>query len=198
MVTEIRVVKQNLNKLKVAASKMLKDVRPEIAAAINETSKKLRTEASTRIRETLAVKKKSVDKKLNRKIANARDLLGKLYISEKSLGLGNFHTSQTKAGVKAKIYKQGSMVLFPNAWGPKTKLKPYVYKRKNKASYPIITVPAINFAEEVSRAGVDTLIRGRVKEILKQQVARRMRLMQLRAAGKVPESGRSRRGGLAR
>ena len=192
MVAEIRVVKGSLNKLKRTAAKFAKDVRPEIAAAINQTSKQLRTAASKDIRAKLAAKKKDVDQKLNRKIANARDLLGKLYISEKSLGLGKFKTSQVKAGVRAKIQKQGSMTVYPSAFGPKTKLSPYVYKRVGTAKYPIKTVEAISFQVFVEDHGLESVIRQRVKPLLANNVARRMKLMMLRAKGLVPESGYSR------
>lgn len=194
MVAEIRVVKGNLNKLKRTAAKFAKDVRPEIAAAINQTSKQLRTAASKDIRAKLAAKKKDVDQKLNRKIANARDLLGKLYISEKSLGLGKFKTSQVKTGVRAKIQKQGSLTVYPSAFGPKTKLNPYVYKRAGKASYPIKTAAVVSFQDFVEDHGLEAVIRQRVKPLLKNNVARRMKLMMLRAKGLVPESAYSRSG----
>lgn len=190
MTAIIKANKKAFAKLQKAADKLAKDARPQINAAINDATKQLRTEASARIREHLAAKKKDIDNKLRRKISRVKKLSGVLYISEKSLGLGKFRNSQVKMGVRAKINKQGSMTTFPGAFGPKTKLKPYVYKRMGAERYPIITMPALNFAEEVKRYGVEKLIRSRVKDVLKHHASRRIRLLQLRATGKVPEARR--------
>lgn len=191
MTTFVKANKKAFAKLSKVAEKLAKDTRPQINAAINDATKQMRTEASARIREKLAAKKKDVDNKLRRRVSRVKELLGVLYISEKSLGLGKFRNSQVKMGVRAKINKQGSLTMFPSAFGPKTKLKPYVYKRMGAERYPIITMPALNFAEEVERFGINQLIRSRSRGILEYHIGRRIKLLNLRAAGKVKEPKRS-------
>ena len=194
MVATIKPNKRALNKIAEAAAKLNRNWRPEISAAINQTTKELKSAASRDVRQKLVAKKVDVDLQLNRKFAGAPNLRGALYLSEKSLGMGKFRTSQVKAGVRAKIKKQGSMTLFPSAFGPKVeKIQPYVYNRLGVSRYPLKIVPAIVFKDFVRDEGVEQTIRARVKPLLEKNVARRIRLMILRAKGLVPEPRR--RGG---
>lgn len=189
MTAIIKTNKKAVAKLKKVAEKLSKEMRPQINAAINDTTKQLRTWMSARVREKLAAKKKDIDKKLNRRISQVNRLHGRLYISEFEIGLSKFTKSQVKLGVQVKINKEGSRTFFPKHFGPKReKLKPMVYKRETEKPFPLVSPPPMVFKEEVKRWGIDKQARANIKEIFKVHIGRRIHLMKLRATGKVAET----------
>jgi len=192
MTAIVKANKKEIAWLKKIAAKFEKNAPREMNAAINETTKQIRTFASRLIRDRLAAKKKDIDNKLRRRVSNRKSLNGVLYVSEKTLGIGKFTKSQTKKGVSVRIAKKGSRVLFPGAFGPKReKIKPYAYTRVGKEPFPFKILPPIPFAPNVKAQGGLNKIKAESQVLLKKNMQRRLRLLELRSAGKVPDSKRA-------
>lgn len=193
-----------------------RDTRRAISAAVNDTLKKAKVKASQEIRKKIALKKQFVDKRLNIRRASPRreQISGILYVSSKPVSLSHFNPIQRKEGVAVRINK-GSRTSMSRAFGPKRpRLKGGVYVRQSVAasssgpiafrakrfvprtstgrrggtlSYePIITVPGVVFSEEAIAVGAVATVRAFRGPELRKNIQRRMRLVRLRAAGKVP------------
>jgi hypothetical protein len=186
MTAIVKTNKKAVAKLKKVAEKLSKEMRPQINAAINETTKRMRTNGSKETRKKLVGSKERVDARFNRRISQVKTLSGRLYISDSTMGIGTFKSTQNKVGVNVKINKQGSRTFFPGYFGPKReRLSPGVYKRTTAKPFPIEQPPPLVFKTETKRYGITEQLRLSSKDILKKEVGRRIRLMELRAAGKV-------------
>lgn len=185
----IEIEAKDLRRLREATEKAKKKFSKELAAAINQTSKKTRRSIGKNVRDEVALKKQEAEKPISiRTTATEHRLSATVQLKKTArLGLRQFGAKQTKTGVSYRISKKGGRARIAGAFqGPKPGVmkmswRGNVFKRVGKSRLPIVQIKG------VSPYGVyqkNQLSRKQVKEIeaeLNKQMERRIRLNILRA-----------------
>jgi len=191
MVAHMKVNVAGMAAIKRRVEKIRKDTRPAIASAINDTLKQVRTQASRIIRGKLAMKKVDVDKRLRIRKARPTQLSGIVWVSNREISLSRFKQKQGAIGAEVKINKAGSMTVFPSAFGPKRpKLYGGIYRRQGKSRLPLEKVPGITMAGNALANGAIDETKQLIPGLLKKNIKRRLRLIELRASGAVKSTSK--------
>ena len=175
---------------------MLKGSKPKVAQqlsiAINETQKKITVKASRAITEELAVKASVVKQKIKGKRATKGDLLAKVTVKASNrLSLREFGAKQNKRGVTYKISKTKGRKLIAGAFqGPKPGVvkiswRGNVFKREGKPRLPIVKRSGPSPWGVYVKSGKDPSIRKEARQILREQIERRIKFIQLKQSGEI-------------
>ena len=192
MPATISIDADQIQRLKV----MLKGSKPKVAQqlsiAINETQKKITVKASRAITEELAVKASVVKQKIKGKRATKGDLLAKVTVKASNrLSLREFGAKQNKRGVTYKISKTKGRKLIAGAFqGPKPGVvkiswRGNVFKREGKPRLPIVKRSGPSPWGVYVKSGKDPGIRKEARQILREQIERRIKFIQLKQSGEI-------------
>ena len=192
MPATISIDTDQLDRLK----KLFKDSKPKVAQqlsiAINETQKKITVKASRAITEELAVKSSVVKQKIKAKRATKSDLSAKVTVKASNrLSLREFGAKQNKKGVTYKISKTKGRKLIAGAFqGPKPGVvkiswRGNVFKREGKARLPIIKRSGPSPWGVYVKSGKDPGIRREARKVLREQIERRIKFIQLKQSGEI-------------
>lgn len=190
---EIEINAKQLRELRKAVGRAKRNFSKELAGAINAVSKKTKLQIGRDIRATVALKKDQAEKPLSiRGTATAENLTATVTLKKtKRLGLRHFGARQDQRGVSYKISKTGGRKRVNAAFqGPrpgvvKISWKGNVFKRVGKNRLPIMQLKGVSaygvYAKnELSGPQVNV-----IKDELKKQMERRIKLNILRAEGLV-------------
>lgn len=104
----IQIDERSIAQVKAALGGMEREAPKVLAGAINETLREARTSLSRKVREVLALSKKSTDSRIHLELASWQRLSGEVRLShEKRPGLMSFGARQTKRGVSYKLTVAG-------------------------------------------------------------------------------------------
>jgi hypothetical protein len=193
MTFAIEIDNSRLQRLADATAKARKNMKKELAAAINAVSKKTKLEMGRAIRNTVAMKKDESEKPLSIR-ANASESSLQAVVSLKKtprLGLRHFGARQDKRGVTYKIAKQGGRSRANSAFsGPKpgvVKLswKGNAFKRTGKNRLPIVQIKGVSAYGAYVKNELAAPQAKAVEAELTKQIERRINLNVLRASGLV-------------
>lgn len=190
---EIEVNARQIRKLREATAKAKKSFAREIAAAINDVSRKTKVKIGRDIRSVVALKTAEAKKPISIKGKATKEHLSATVSLKKTkrLGLRHFGARQTKKGVSYRINKQGGRQFVAGAFqGPKPgvmniRWKGNVFKRVAKSRLPIVQLKGVSAYGAYKK---NELSGPQVKEInseLRKQMDRRIKLNVLRANGLV-------------
>lgn len=190
---EIEIKPNQLKRLREAVGKSKKNLKKELAGAINATSKKTKLQVGRDIRKTVNLKKDEAEKPLSlRATATESSLVAIVSLKKtKRLGLRHFGARQDKRGVSYKISKTGGRSRVNGAFqGPKPGVmkiswKGNAFKRVGKERLPIIMLKGVSAFGAYAKNDLEG---PQVKEInkeLSKQMERRINLNILRANGLV-------------
>lgn len=188
----ISIDADQIQRLKV----MLKGSKPKVAQqlsiAINETQKKITVKASRAITEELAVKASVVKQKIKGKRATKSDLSAKVTVKASNrLSLREFGAKQNKRGVTYKISKTKGRKLIAGAFqGPKPGVvkiswRGNVFKREGKPRLPIVKRSGPSPWGVYVKSGKDPSIRKEARQILREQIERRIKFLKLKESGEI-------------
>lgn len=191
----IEINRAQLDRLTTAVSASGKSITKEVAAAINQVSKKTRLEMGRDIRNTVTLKKDESEKPLSiRSSATAQNLSAVVSLKKTPrLGLRHFGARQTKKGVSYRISKKGKRGFAAGAFqGPrpglmKTSWKGNVFKRVSKGRLPIVQIKGVSAWGAYTENNLAPPQADRVSAELTKQIERRINLNVLRANGLVPK-----------
>lgn len=175
---------------------MLKGSKPKVAQqlsiAINDTQKKITVKASRAITEELAVKASVVKQKIKGKRATKGDLSAKVTVKASNrLSLREFGAKQNKRGVTYKISKTKGRKLIAGAFqGPKPGVvkiswRGNVFKREGKPRLPIVKRSGPSPWGVYVKSGKDPGIRKEARQILREQIERRIKFLKLKESGEI-------------
>lgn len=190
---EIEINAKQLRRLREAVGKSKKNIKKELAGAINATSKKTKLQVGRDIRKTVNLKKDEAERPLSiRATATEANLVAVVSLKKtKRLGLRHFGARQDKRGVSYKISKTGGRSRVNGAFqGPrpgvmKMSWKGNAFKRVGKERLPIVMLKGVSAFGAYAK---NELEGPQVKEInkeLSKQMERRINLNILRANGLV-------------
>lgn len=190
---EIQINAKQLKRLREAVGKSKKNIKKELAGAINATSKKTKLQVGRDIRKTVNLKKDEAEKPLSlRATATEANLVAVVSLKKtKRLGLRHFGARQDKRGVSYKISKTGGRSRVNGAFqGPrpgvmKMSWKGNAFKRVGKERLPIVMLKGVSAYGAYAKNDLEG---PQVKEInkeLSKQMERRINLNILRANGLV-------------
>lgn len=144
-----------------------------IARAVNDTTKSLRTLASSEIRKTINLKKQAIDKRIHRFFINR--FSGGIRIRlNRPISLANLtrKARQTKVGVSYQLYK-GSATVIPHAFGPKiSKLHNNVYVRQGAGRKPLSIKQYKDLAQDMHSQGIIAKLNRQANEIMRAKLKR--------------------------
>lgn len=192
MPATISIDADQIQRLKV----MLKGSKPKVAQqlsiAINDTQKKITVKASRAITEELAVKASVVKQKIKGKRATKGDLSAKVTVKASNrLSLREFGAKQNKRGVTYKISKTKGRKLIAGAFqGPKPGVvkiswRGNVFKREGKPRLPIVKRSGPSPWGVYVKSGKDPGIRKEARQILREQIERRIKFLKLKESGEI-------------
>jgi hypothetical protein len=192
-VIEIEINAKQLRRLREAVGKSKKNIKKELAGAINSTSKKTKLQVGRDIRKTVNLKKDEAERPLSlRATATEANLVAVVSLKKTPrLGLRHFGARQDKRGVSYKINKTGGRSRVNGAFqGPrpgvmKMNWKGNAFKRVGKERLPIVMLKGVSAFGAYAK---NELEGPQVKEInkeLSKQMERRINLNILRANGLV-------------
>lgn len=189
----IEINQGQLQRLSDSVKAAKKNLKKEIAGAINQVSKKTKLEMGREIRKKVAIPKDEVEKPLSiRASATEGNLSAVVSLKEtKRLGLRHFGARQDKRGISYKIDKSGGRKRINGAFqGPRpgvlrTKWKGNAFKRVGKSRLPIVQLKGVSAygaykKNDMAGPQVDAM-----REELAKQLERRINLNVLRASGLV-------------
>lgn len=190
---EIQINAKQLKRLREAVGKSKKNIKKELAGAINAVSKKTKLQVGRDIRKTVNLKKDEAEKPLSlRATATETNLVAVVSLKKtKRLGLRHFGARQDKRGVSYKISKTGGRSRVNGAFqGPrpgvmKMSWKGNAFKRVGKERLPIVMLKGVSAFGAYAKNDLEG---PQVKEInteLSKQMERRINLNILRANGLV-------------
>ncbi len=158
--------------------------------ALSDTTKQMRTIASTEIRKEILMAKKKIDRRIQRifmpqpggnTIAGIRIHTGRPI----SLSALTRKARQTKKGVTYEA-KRGKKVLIPSAFGPKiTKLHGSVYVRQGKTRLPIAIKQYLDLAGDWNAQATTTKVTIEAQSLFPKNLKRRLNELNLREQGKI-------------
>lgn len=184
-----------INRLTLAVGKARRSMGRELAAAINETTKKGQNEMARNIRSVVNMKAGAAKKAVRTgKRATAENLVGVTSIpkeSRKGWGLQHFGGRQTKKGVTYRINKVGGRSMISGAFmGPRPgqlapKLHGGVFKRIGANRLPIVKLYGVSPFGAYTKNNFEPTDVLFIEKTLNEQVDRRINLNVLRASGLV-------------
>jgi hypothetical protein len=186
---------RKLKELRKAVERSGKKFKPELAAALNETAKKAKSQINQKIRTELAVKSSDLGKiiKVNRRASAAKLVAGVILEKTARLPLKVFAARQTAAGVTYKISKSEGRKLARSAFqGPKPGVmkaswRGNVFKRVGKSRLPIVKLMGASPWGVFTKQKMTPEQERDIKAELVKQMDRRIKLNILRAEGLVPK-----------
>jgi hypothetical protein len=163
-----------------------------LVAAVNDTTKQLRTRISSKIRDRVGIKKKDIDQHIKATRATATPEATVTLDESERLPLKYFGARQTRAGVAYRISKTAGRKVVPDAFGPAGGKRPgvaklgfHVYRRTGTARLPIIKLYGPSPWGVFKEADLERETASEGATLLENNVRRRLNLMQLRLEGKV-------------
>ena len=189
----VQINQQQVERLITASIAAGKKFKKELAAAINQVSKKTRLEMGREIRERVVIKKADSEKHLSIRLSATEANLSAVVRLNKTprLGLRHFGAKQNKKGVSYKISKVGGRGFIAGAFmGPKpgavkTSWKGNVFLRLGKSRLPIVQKKGVSTWGVYVKNKL-TIPRTRIiEDELTKQIERRINLNVLRASGLV-------------
>ena len=175
-----------------AVNGIAKEVRRNVAVAINETSKTGKAGIAKKIAAELAVAQKIIKKEMSNTKANATNLTSNLRLKKTNrISLRYFGAKQNKTGVSYKISKTKGRKTIAGAFqGPKpgamkVSWRGNVFKRVGKERLPIVK---LNGPSPWGVFAVNRMTKKQEEELrieLEKRVERRIRFLTLKAQGKI-------------
>lgn len=188
----IQVDTAKLKELERLVNGAEKKFKKEMAIAINDTRKKVNSLAAKVITDELFTPQKNVKDVFAFQKATDTQLAATITIKKsKRLGLRHFGAKQNKKGVNYKISKTKGRKFIAGAFqGPNPKArkiswKGNVFKREAKTRLPIYQKKGPTPRGVYLKSDKDPMIRKQGLDELNKQIERRIRLLKLRAEGKV-------------
>jgi len=180
-------------RMKAAIENTGKQLRKELAVAVNATAAKSKSIIAKQIGKELAVAQKDIKTTISQsRRAGELDISATVEVKkEKRLGLNKFGARQTKTGVSARISKSKGRSVIPGGFmGPKpgvtaVKLRGNAFKRVGKARKPIVKLKGPStwgvfvVGQKIGPSTAET------EQELKKQVDRRIRFLLLKQAGTI-------------
>ena len=189
----IQVDPKELKELRRAVDRAGKKFKPEFAAAINQTAKKTQSQINQKIRTELVVKSKDLNRLIKQgSKATSATLVTRVTLAKTArLPLRVFSARQIKSGVTYKISKKEGRKLAAGAFqGPrpgvmKVSWRGNVFKRLGKARLPITKLMAASPWGVFVKQRMTPEQEKDIREELRKQIDRRIKLNILRAEGLV-------------
>jgi len=180
-------------RMKAAIEKTGKQLRKELAVAVNATAAKSKSIIAKQIGKELAVAQKDIKTTIRQsRRAGELDISATVEVKkEKRLGLNKFGARQTKKGVSYKVSKSRGRSFIEGAFqGPKPGLmkaswRGNVFKRAGKSRLPIVKLKGPStwgvfvVGKKIGPSTAET------EQELKKQVDRRIRYLLLKQAGTI-------------
>ncbi len=191
IVIEIDVTQ--LKRLTDAVHRSGKNLRKEIAGAINAVAKKTKLKIGRDIRATVAMKKDESERPLKIQATASAGSLQAVVTLKKTqrLGLRHFGAKQDKKGVSYKIDKKGGRQRVNGAFqGPRpglvnVKWKGNVFMRQGKSRLPIVHLQGVSAWGAYVKNNLEGPQVKAINDELAKQIERRIKLNVLRANGLV-------------
>lgn len=190
---QIEVDAKQLKRLREATGRAKKKFPKELAAAINQVSKKVKLQIGRDVRATIAINKEESEKPLKITAQATEENLRAVVTLRKTkrLGLRHFGAKQDARGVSYKIDKQSGRKRVQGGFqGPrpgvmKTSWRGNVFRRVGKSRLPIIHVRGVSaYAAYMKNELAEPQVK-MINEELSKQIERRIKLNILRAEGLV-------------
>jgi len=188
----IEIDKGQVKRLVEATHKAGKGFKKEIAAAINQVSKKTRLDMGRGVREVVNLKKAESEKPISIRLAATPDNLQANVSLKKTprLGLRHFGAKQNKKGVTYKIGKKSRSLAVGAFQGSrpgvmKTSWRGNAFRRVGKGRLPIIQIKGVSAYGAYVKNNLAGPQAVAVTEELTKQIERRINLNVLRASGLV-------------
>lgn len=181
----ISISAKGISGLTNAVNSIAKDLKKNLAVAINETSKTGKAGIAKKIAAELAVAQKTIKEQIKNTRASATNLTSNLQLREtKRVSLKYFGARQTKVGVSYKISKTRGRKTIRGAF-ISTKLHGHVFTRRGKARLPIDkkfgpSPWGVFVVNKMTKKQEEELIIE-----LEKRVERRIRFLTLKAQGKI-------------
>jgi len=180
-------------RMKAAIENTGKQLRKELAVAVNATAAKSKSIIAKQIGKELAVAQKDIKTTISQsRRAGELDISATVEVKkEKRLGLNKFGARQTKKGVSYKVSKSRGRSFIEGAFqGPKPGLmkaswRGNVFKRAGKSRLPIVKLKGPStwgvfvVGKKIGPSAAET------EAELKKQVDRRIRFLLLKQAGTI-------------
>jgi hypothetical protein len=168
-----------------------KNITKEVAAAINQVSKKTRLDMGRQVRETIALKKQESEKPISvTATATAASLQATVRLKKTPrLGLRHFGAKQDKKGVTYKISRQGGRQRVNGAFlGPKPGVikmswKGNAFRRTGSGRLPIVQLKGVSAYGAYAKNELAIPLAADVMAELHKQIERRINQNILRAEG---------------
>jgi hypothetical protein len=187
----IAITSQGLQELAKAVSGKTKDLKKNLAIAINDTSRFCKSQIAKEIEGTGVNLTQKVIKTALKDSGRANAARLGVQITLKKgfrFGLNAFKARQTKKGVSYSITKKGGATKLPNAFIPKRYGgKVYIRKATGKGSGrgPLRQLRGISPWGVFVKNQTTSLVSEKTQAELNKQVVRRIRFLTLKASGKI-------------
>lgn len=189
----VRIDSSQIARMKAAIENTGRQLRKELAIAVNATAAKSKSIIAKEIGKELAVAQKDIKTTISQsRRAGELDISATVEVKkEKRLGLNKFGARQTKKGVSYKVSKSKGRSFIPGAFqGPKPGLmkaswKGNAFKRVGKSRKPIVKLKGPStwgvfvVGKKIGPSTAET------ETELKKQVDRRIRFLLLKQAGTI-------------
>jgi hypothetical protein len=189
----IEIDAKQLKRLRESVGKAKTKFGRELAAAVNQVSRKTKLDIGRDVRSVIAIKKAESEKplKIKGKATEAAPQVTVSLAKTARLGLHHFGARQDKRGVSFKISKKGGRQRVDGAFqGPKPgvqniRWKGNAFKRIGKERLPIVRLRGVSaYGAYVKNNFTDQQIQT-IDTELSKQMERRIKLNILRASGLV-------------
>ena len=188
----IAISAKGLSGLTNAVNSIAKDLKKNLAVAINETSKTGKAGIAKKIAAELAVAQKTIKEQIKNTRASATMLRSNLQLRKSNrISLRYFGAKQNKAGVSFRISKTKGRKIIQGAFqGPRpgavnVRWRGNVFKRAGKARLPIVKLQG---PSPWGVFAVNRMTKKQEEELrieLEKRVERRIRFLTLKAQGKI-------------
>lgn len=189
----VTIGNSQIARMKASIENTGKQLRKELAIAVNATAAKSKSIIAKQIGKELAVAQKDIKTTISQsRRAGELDISATVEVKkEKRLGLNKFGARQTKKGVSYKVSKSKGRSFIQGAFqGPKPGLmkaswKGNVFKRVGKSRKPIVKLKGPStwgvfvVGKKIGPSTAET------EQELKKQVDRRIRFLLLKQAGTI-------------
>jgi hypothetical protein len=190
---EIQISAKQLKRLREAVGKSKKNIKKELAGAINTVAKKTQVKIGKDVRSKVEMSVAESKKPLKTKQkASAQSPKAIVSIAKtRRLGLQHFRARQDKTGVTYKINKQGGRQRINGAFqGPqpgvvKASWGGIVLARQGESRLPIVHQLGVSAFGVYAKNNMEKQQTKLIKEQLREQMERRIKLNILRAEGLV-------------
>jgi hypothetical protein len=119
MAFTIEIDKKRLKEVEAALSGIRNGAQTAFIRAINQGVKGGKTDSSKLIRSQVTLKKADVDKNISTDLASKSKVSGALRFKSAKVALSKYKYSETRKGVKVKVWKSGSTQFLPHAFTAK-------------------------------------------------------------------------------